>query len=190
MEIYHTVFQKGIRADLLRIVRNRIKGGASYETLANMLRLVRLNPDPQNRQNLMRAIVYYCLGYRTMRRLIPQEPEQQKVGGFIPERDQYLYHWTEIGNVESIRKNGLVPPRVSDYVYLTDDPAFLEREGFLQWRTKQAQRDMHFALMKIKAHELSRVYEIHRIYMAHEFIVNRVPPQFLGDSESITENPV
>lgn len=184
MEHCYVVFHRSEKSPhtLLEIIKGRMKGGAAYETLANSLQIIRCHGQ-QGLHNLVSAGAFYCFGYKVMKKLFPHDVDNRIACVFIPAKDQCLYHWTPVENMESIQKNGLVPKPDAVFVYLTDKPAYLAHNGFFQWKTVQSNQDMTFTLLRIRASELSREYEIHRLFAAHEFAVKMVPPQFIENCE-------
>ena len=84
---------------------------------------------------------------------------------FCPRENSCMYHWTAIENAAGITKHGILPMGNSKYVYITDDPEFIAKSGYLHWKVLAAKKDTIFVPIKIDAHALAAEYELSLIHI-------------------------
>jgi hypothetical protein len=90
------------------------------------------------------------------------------------EPEGILYHLTPVGNLESIRREGLRAPR--GFVFLTDDLS--SQDGYLKWKTRMLKKDTVFCVLKIDAKRLAQVCRLF-FYNENRMVTKRVDPEFI-----------
>ncbi len=163
-------------------IKLRLKGGKIYCNVAFWFRKFAGHRDRQTFMELLRACLIFVLGGRTVnffwKRYITEE-KQRIIRRFVPQDNQVLYHWTSVEFAADIHKKGLIPRTPHQYVYLTDDPQYMEFVGFLHMKTRFYGRDTTYVALEIEAEELSKKEEIYQMLDEHEFVVKSVPPEFI-----------
>lgn len=168
---------------LRRKIEVRLKDGKLYCNVAFWFGKFARHRDKQNFKELLRACLVFVMGGRAVnffwKRYITEE-KKRIIRRFVPQDNQILYHWTPVEAVADIHKKGLIPREPAhQYVYLTDDPNYMEMVGFLCVKTRFYGRDMTYVALEIEAEELSKKEEIYQMLDEHEFVVKRVPPEFI-----------
>lgn len=74
----------------------------------------------------------------------------------------------------------------SKYVYITDDPEFIAKSGYLHWKVLATKKDTIFVPIKIDAHALATEYEIMKVFSRHEYAVKHIPPEFIISEQADT----
>lgn len=136
----------------------------------------------------MRAAVSYFFSSTLANKLLFDEAceESKFEKPFYPRENSCMYHWTAIENADGITKHGILPMGNSKYVYITDDPEFIAKSGYLHWKVLAAKKDTIFVPIKIDAHALAAEYEIMKVFSRHEYAVKHIPPEFIINEQAAT----
>lgn len=165
-------------------IKVRLRGGKLYYDVVYWCREFAGYRDKQTMKGLLRALLIFMFGGKTVNFFWRKgfTDEQNKIiRGFVPRKNQILYHWTAIDFVEEIQKEGLKPGRAHQYVYLTDDPEYIMRSGFLFGKTRKYGRDTTFVALEVAAEELLKSGNIYQMAEEHEFVVKSVPAECIGE---------
>lgn len=169
-------------------IKVRLKGGKLYRDVAYRGREFIKYRSKQTFKELLRDILIFVLGGRIVnffgKRSFTEEKERI-IRMFVPQENQILYHWTSLEFVEEIQKKGLVPGKAHQYVYLTDDPKYMEDYGFLYGKTKLYGRDTTYVALEIMAEKLLKREKIYQIADAHEFVAKSVPTECISLIEEV-----
>lgn len=174
---------------LLRKIRCRIKGGSVHDELFFSFKaLLGGRRSKSNVRAFWRAAVSYFFSSTLANKLLFDEAceESKFEKPFCPRENSCMYHWTAIENAAGITKHGILPMGNSKYVYITDDPEFIAKSGYLHWKVLAAKKDTIFVPIKIDAHALAAEYEIMKVFSRHEYAVKHIPTEFIINEQSGT----
>lgn len=174
---------------LLRKIRCRIKGGSVHDELFFSFKaLLGGRRSKSNVRAFWRAAVSYFFSSTLANKLLFDEAyeESKFEKPFCPRENSCMYHWTAIENAAGITKHGILPMGNSKYVYITDDPEFIAKSGYLHWKVLAAKKDTIFVPIKIDAHALAAEYEIMKVFSLHEYAVKHIPPEFIINEQAAT----
>lgn len=133
------------------------------------------------------AVSYFFSSTLANKLLFDEACEESKFEKpFCPRENLCMYHWAAIENAAGITKNGILPMGNSKYVYITDDPEFIAKSGYLHWKVLAAKKDTIFVPIKIDAHALAAEYEIMKVFSRHEYAVKHIPPEFIINEQAGT----
>ena len=174
---------------LLRKIRCRVKGGSVHDELVFSFKALHGGKRSNSSvRAFLRATVSYFFSNTFANKLFFDENSEESKfeKPFCPCENSYMYHWAAIENAGSITKHGILPAGNSKYVYITDDPEFIAKSGYLHWKVLAAKKDTEFVPIKIDAHALAAEYEIIKLFSRHEYAVKYIPPEFIINEQAIT----
>ena len=124
---------------------------------------------------LMYDVLIYILGRKISFFLFPKMNVEKKSvytdGGF-------LYHLTPVENINKIKQKGIVSKR--NYIFLTDNiEYFANNDDYLNWKATELKKDTDFCVLKINAAALCKRRKIFYINRKHEFVTEKVEPEFI-----------
>lgn len=181
---YEEAVERHKKVKLRQKIKVRLGGGKLYLDVAYWCREFARYRDKQTLKGLLRVLSIFMFGGKTVNFFWRKgfTDEQNKIiRGFVPRKNQILYHWTAIDFVEEIQNKGLVPGRAHQYVYLTDDPEYMEHSGFLFGKTRAYGHDSTFVALEVAAEELLKSENIYQMAEEHEFVVKCVPAACIGE---------
>ena len=126
------------------------------------------------------TILIYCFGGRLIHKIlgfnINKENELIISQLSLDKINKTFYHWAPKEKINIISKEGLLPKKNHNYVYMTDNSDFIKNQGYLFSKTlKSFKRDSVFVLFEINTSKLAEKYKIYKTFKKHEFVVEKVP---------------
>lgn len=89
-----------------------------------------------------------------------------------------MYHWAPAEFVSDILQKGMMG---KDKVYITDDPSFIKKYGYFEYKENETGRRLDFVLLAIDTKCLYRHEKIfHHDFCPHEYFVNYIPPKCIS----------
>lgn len=173
-------YKKASKKSIRRRIKVRLKGGEIYCDLTRELKAFFKCHDRRAFKRLVRVFMMFCLGQKFVGRI----DRRLHISGESPElliecsdldMVPVLYHLVPADRLELVLKDGLVPGKFYEYVYMTDDVDYIANGGYLHTKTAAIGHDVTYVVLEIAASRLSKKYKISRTVEEHEYVVRRVP---------------
>ncbi len=89
-----------------------------------------------------------------------------------------MYHWAPAEFVSDILQKGM---RGRDKAYITDDPSFIKKYGYFEYKENEMGRPLNFVLLAIDTKRLCRHEKIfHHDFCPHEYFVRYIPSECIS----------
>lgn len=156
-------------------IRKTIQNMSNTRNILMCFYKFRKHPCVHNCKAILYAVSNYFLGSRITNLFGKQSEDNRIERVFYPMKEQVFFHWAPINRLDLIKTYGLCPGRNLNYVYLTDEPYYIAKTGYLYWRAYQEQADMKFVCVRVDGNQLLKCVKIYQLDDPHEFVVKYVP---------------
>lgn len=159
----------GFGGKLRRAALLRGRNGLALQMLRLSVRAVRNENSSVSRYALCKNLLRYTIGFAAAERLLPYSPHVEYTG-------ERLYHLADVRSLDAIRRSGLLPQ--DGWVYLTDEVSAIA-PFYAKWKAYQLGTDLRLAVITVDAAKLAGRHKIYYARFIHEFITERVEPEYL-----------
>ncbi|MBQ2592755.1 MAG: hypothetical protein II567_05695 [Candidatus Riflebacteria bacterium] len=165
---------------IYNFIAERIKGGSLFEQIKFHAYECYQNKELCSLKKLFRSMFIYCFSGAVARKLFGKSITDDilKLSEItLTETNKILFHWAPKEKLNNILKEGLLPGKSHDYVYITDDSEFIKNHGYLYYKTlNYNKKEMTFVKIAINTSKLAEKHMIFKTIRSHEYIVEKVPP--------------